>query len=88
LLSSDYRIRSHAAESTDKKYRVTIEEIQKGFQLNLNQVGIGISQLLPIIVLILTSKENDILRPPDPGDFMMIPNLKGICLTRKKFYLT
>lgn len=66
LLSSDYRIRSHAVESKDKKYRVTIEEIQKGFQLNLNQVGIGISQLLPIIVLILTSKENDILLIENP----------------------
>jgi len=77
LLGSDYRIRSAAVESKDRKYRVTIEEIQTGLRLNLNQVGIGISQLLPIIVLILTSKEHDILLIENP-EVHLHPKLQAL----------
>ncbi|MCP5050035.1 MAG: DUF3696 domain-containing protein, partial [bacterium] len=77
LLDSNYRIRSNAAESKDRKFRVTIEEVQPGFQLNLDQVGTGIFQLLPIIVLILTSKEHDVLLIENP-EVHLHPKLQAL----------
>jgi predicted ATPase len=77
LLGSDYRVRSTMTESKHRKYRVTIEEIKRGLELNLNQVGIGISQLLPIIVLILTSKAHDILLIENP-EVHLHPKLQAL----------
>lgn len=77
LLGSDYRIRSSIVESKHKRYRVTIEEIKRGLELNLNQVGIGISQLLPIIVLILTSKAHDLLLIENP-EVHLHPRLQAL----------
>ncbi len=77
LLGSDYRIRSNMTESKHRKYKVTIEEILPGLELNLNQVGIGISQLLPIIVLILTSKKHDILLIENP-EVHLHPKLQAL----------
>ena len=77
LLGVDYRIRSTMKESKHGKYRVTVEEIERGLELNLNQVGIGISQLLPIIVLILTSKAHDILLIENP-EVHLHPKLQAL----------
>lgn len=77
LLGNDYRVRSTMTESKHRKYRVTIEEIKRGLELNLNQVGIGISQLLPIIVLILTSKAHDILLIENP-EVHLHPKLQAL----------
>lgn len=79
LLGSDYRIRSTMVENKHRKYRVTIEEIKRGLELNLNQVGIGISQLLPIIALILTSKEYDLLLIENP-EVHLHPRLQALFL--------
>ena len=64
FLGERYRIK---AEKIDKeKYKIVINDIQRSIELSLNQVGFGISQLLPIIVLILTSKKEDIILIENP----------------------
>jgi predicted ATPase len=77
LLGDDYRIRSYSTDSKDKKYKVTIEEINRSLELNLKQVGVGISQILPIITLILTSKEHDVLLIENP-EVHLHPKLQAI----------
>ncbi|HDR7323221.1 DUF3696 domain-containing protein [Bacillus cereus group sp. N18] len=64
LLGEDYKVSS---ESLDRgKFKVVVEEQSSGLELTLDQVGFGISQLLPIITLILTSKSNDIILIENP----------------------
>ncbi|MCK4765906.1 MAG: DUF3696 domain-containing protein [Candidatus Aminicenantes bacterium] len=69
LMGSEYRVYSAVMESREKQYRIVVEEEQREsdpLQLSLKQVGVGFSQLLPIITLILTSKENDVILIENP----------------------
>ncbi len=47
-------------------YKICVEETNKKLELDLNQVGFGISQLLPILALLLASKKHDILLIENP----------------------
>ena len=47
-------------------YRIFIEEKSRGLELELGQVGFGISQLLPILTMLLTSKEHDVILIENP----------------------
>jgi predicted ATPase len=66
FLGEGYRIRANKTDSEDRKYRISIEEVDRNLQLNLKQVGVGISQILPIITLIFTSKAHDIILIENP----------------------
>lgn len=64
LLGNQYKVRSI---QTDKnKYKIIIKDSNIDLELTLNQVGFGISQLLPILTLILTSKRGDMLLIENP----------------------
>jgi predicted ATPase len=47
-------------------YKIIIEETDNKKKFELFQVGFGISQILPILTLLLTSKENDIILIENP----------------------
>ena len=64
FLGNNYRVRSKLIDRG--KYKIVVEETNQGLELTLNQVGFGISQLLPILTLILTSKPNDIILIENP----------------------
>ncbi|MGE5341762.1 MAG: DUF3696 domain-containing protein [Candidatus Omnitrophota bacterium] len=66
FLGDGYRIRVNKTNNEDLKYKITIEEIDRNLELNLKQVGVGISQILPILTLIFTSKANDVLLIENP----------------------
>lgn len=74
LLGSEYKVRSESTDSHDRRYRITIAEDmqqektlpEKHLELNLKHVGVGISRVLKIITMILTSKKNDILLVENP----------------------
>ncbi len=63
LLGSEYRIRSELYKDKSKLF---VHEPKRNIKFTLQQVGSGISQLLPMLVLILTSKQNDILLIENP----------------------
>lgn len=66
FLGEGYHIRADKTDSEERKYRITIEEVDRNLQLNLKQVGVGISQILPIITLVFTSKAHDIILIENP----------------------
>ncbi|MCX6583422.1 MAG: DUF3696 domain-containing protein [Candidatus Aminicenantes bacterium] len=66
FLGDGYRIRANKTGSEDLKYKVTIEEIDRNLELNLKQVGVGISQILPILTLVFTSKAHDVILIENP----------------------
>jgi predicted ATPase len=63
LLGSEYLIRSELYKDKSKLF---VYEPNRNIKFTLQQVGSGISQLLPMLVLILTSKQNDILLIENP----------------------
>ena len=75
ILGDQYRIRSEKPKDIleifveDTSYEVPLK-------LKLNQVGFGISQLLPIITLILTSRKGNILLIENP-EIHMHPKLQS-----------
>ena len=64
FLGKNYRVRSKLIDRG--KYKIVVDETGQGLELTLNQVGFGISQLLPILTMILTSKPNDIILIENP----------------------
>jgi len=75
LLGENYRIRS---SSLDKdKFKITVHEVKSGHEFSLNQVGFGISQILPIITLLLTSKRNEIILIENP-EVHLHPKLQSL----------
>lgn len=84
LLGDNYRIRSH---SIDKgKYKIVIQESNLGYEFTLNQVGFGISQLLPIITLLLTSKKGDMILVENP-EVHLHPKLQAMFIDLCLFVL-
>jgi len=77
LLGDNYQVRSQRSTRRDKKYQIIIEEIKQELTLELNQVGVGISQLLPMITLILTSNEHDLLMIENP-EVHLHPKLQAL----------
>ncbi|MCP4155268.1 MAG: DUF3696 domain-containing protein, partial [bacterium] len=77
LLGDDFRARAYMTDSRDQKYRIVIEEVNRGLELNLKQVGVGISQVLPIITMLLVSKEKDILLIENP-EVHLHPKLQAL----------
>ncbi|TNJ64017.1 DUF3696 domain-containing protein [Paenibacillus hemerocallicola] len=63
LLGPEYRIRSEVQDGASKIY---VHEPHRNMKFSLQQVGSGISQLLPMLVMILTSKHGDILLIENP----------------------
>lgn len=84
LLGDNYRIRSY---SIDKgKYKIVIQEPDLGYEFTLNQVGFGISQLLPIITLLLTSKKGDMILVENP-EVHLHPKLQAMFIDLCLFVL-
>ncbi|MDG5854387.1 DUF3696 domain-containing protein [Clostridium beijerinckii] len=63
ILGNQYTIR---VEKPENKYKVYVMDNESHNKLELKHVGFGISQLLPIFVMILTSKKNDLLLIQNP----------------------
>lgn len=64
ILGTDYRIRSKKLDKS--KYKIVVEELEYNMEFTLNQVGFGISQILPILTLVLTSSRGDIILIENP----------------------
>ncbi|MGE7219225.1 DUF3696 domain-containing protein [Priestia koreensis] len=75
LLGPEYKIRSKVLDKG--KFKVIVEEITSGLELNLSQVGFGISQILPILTMILTSKKNDMIIIENP-EVHLHPKLQAL----------
>lgn len=75
LLGSNYRIRS--ISNDDKSYKIILKDTNTNFEFNLSQVGFGISQILPIITLLLMSKKNDLLLIENP-EVHLHPKLQSL----------
>ena len=63
LLGKQYRLKP---KKEINGYKIVIEEVNNKLELEVYQVGFGISQLLPILTLLLTSKENDVILIENP----------------------
>jgi len=63
-LGKNYRIRSKLIDKAE--YKITVEDNELGTELSLSQVGFGISQLLPILTMILASRKNSIILIENP----------------------
>ncbi len=64
MLGDNYRIRT---TSLDKdKFKINIQELKTGNEYSLDQVGFGISQILPILTLLLSSKKDEIILIENP----------------------
>lgn len=63
ILGEQYTIR---VEKPENKYKVYVIDNESNNKLELKHVGFGISQLLPIFIMILTSQKNDILLIQNP----------------------
>ena len=64
ILGKEYRIRSKKLDKN--KYKIVVEELEYNMEFTLNQVGFGISQILPILTLVLTSSKGDIILIENP----------------------
>lgn len=64
LLGDNYRIRSKPIDKG--KYKIIVREQETGVEYKLTQVGFGISQLIPMLTLILSSKKNDLIIIENP----------------------
>ncbi|MED4454874.1 DUF3696 domain-containing protein [Metabacillus fastidiosus] len=75
LLGEEYKIRSKVLDKG--KFKIIIEEISSGLEFELSQVGFGISQILPILTMILTSKRNDMILIENP-EVHLHPKLQAL----------
>lgn len=64
LLGMNYRVRTKVLDKG--KFKIVVEEKESGLEFDLSQVGFGISQILPILTMLLTSKKNDIIIIENP----------------------
>lgn len=64
MFGKQYRIRSRRLDKS--KYKVVVYEPEYGLEYEINQVGFGICQVLPILVMILYSKSYDVLLIENP----------------------
>ena len=64
LLGSNYRVRSKKLDKN--KYKIVVEELEYNMEFTLNQVGFGISQILPILTLVLSSSKGDVILIENP----------------------
>lgn len=84
LLGENYRIRSNSLDKD--KFKITVQEIKSGHEYSLNQVGFGISQILPIITLLLTSKKDEIILIENP-EVHLHPKLQSLFIDLCVFVL-
>lgn len=75
LLGEEYKIRSKVLDKG--KFKIIVEEITSGLEFDLSQVGFGISQILPILTMILTSKRNDMIIIENP-EVHLHPKLQAL----------
>jgi predicted ATPase len=75
LLGQNYKIRSISNENGS--FKIVVLNTITNFEFGLSQVGFGISQILPIVTLLLTSKENDLLLIENP-EVHLHPKLQSI----------
>src|SRR5437763_2025273 len=64
LLGENDRIRSQQIDKGN--YKINVREQNSGVEFKLNQVGFGISQLIPMMTLILRSKRDDLILIENP----------------------
>jgi predicted ATPase len=84
LLGENYRIRSNSLDKD--KFKISVQEIKSGHEFSLNQVGFGISQILPIITLLLTSKRDEIILIENP-EVHLHPKLQSLFVDLSIFVL-
>lgn len=64
LIGPQYKVRSKKLDKN--KYKLVIEQLDFNNELSLSQVGFGISQVLPVLTLILGSLKNDVILIENP----------------------
>lgn len=64
LIGKGYKVRSKKIDRN--KYKLVIEQLEFNKELNLGQVGFGISQILPVLTLILGSLKDDVILIENP----------------------
>lgn len=75
ILGENFRIRS---TSLDKdKFKIILKDLNSGNDYSLNQVGFGISQILPIMTMLLTSKKEEVILIENP-EVHLHPQLQSL----------
>ncbi|PEC73675.1 MULTISPECIES: AAA family ATPase [Bacillus cereus group] len=75
MLGDNYQIRVNQLDKG--KYKIMLKDQVADFELELHQVGFGISQLLPVLTVILSSKQHDLLLIENP-EVHLHPRLQAL----------
>lgn len=75
LLGQEYSIKSQLVDRD--QYKVTVTDMNSKMDLTLDQVGFGISQILPILTLLFSSKKHDIILIENP-EVHLHPKLQSL----------
>ncbi|SBO15729.1 atpase aaa-type core [Trichococcus flocculiformis] len=75
LLGKEYKVISKMIDSN--KYKIIITNTETNYEFSLDQIGFGVSQLLPVFTLLLTSKKNDVILIENP-EVHLHPKLQSV----------
>lgn len=75
LLGEEYEVKTQKVDR--EKYRILITDIYSQLDFTLDQVGFGISQMLPILTMLFSSKKQDIILIENP-EVHLHPKLQAL----------
>ncbi len=74
ILGTEYKLRCRTLDKNN--YKFLVQDTVSGMELELTEVGFGISQILPIITLVLVSSKEDLILIENP-EIHLHPRLQG-----------
>lgn len=75
LLGKEYMVKSRLVDRD--QYKITVTDTNSKMDFTLDQVGFGISQILPILTLIFSSKKHDVILIENP-EVHLHPRLQSL----------
>lgn len=75
LLGKEYMVKSRQVDRD--QYKITVTDTNSKMDFTLDQVGFGISQILPILTLIFSSKRHDVILIENP-EVHLHPRLQSL----------